>query len=198
LGSDSNKEQAEGSQSRGRGKGVGLTDAGSEGPLKVRIPVTLQGSLPSKADSVIRVLQAKVQCLERDLGKDLNKAEDLHRLADEVQCLGDVLRTEEERTENLVEAKGKYKDMVIGLRDMEAVAQDKIRVLEVAVEEGKAGWLELQRKLEEAQANVGVGLGEVRPEVQKYLREKVEYEEWRDTGVCRMELAQELTRAEED
>jgi hypothetical protein len=68
LGSDGNKEQAEGSQSRGRGKGVGLTDAGSEGLLKVRIPVWSQGSLPLKEDSVIRVLQAKVQCLECDLG----------------------------------------------------------------------------------------------------------------------------------
>jgi hypothetical protein len=39
LGGDGNKEQVEGSQSGGRGKGVGSTDAGSEGPLKVRIPV---------------------------------------------------------------------------------------------------------------------------------------------------------------
>jgi predicted nucleic acid-binding Zn-ribbon protein len=198
LGGDGNKEQAEGSQSGGRGKGVGSTDAGSEGPLKVRIPARSQGLLPSKADSVIRALQAKVQRLERDLGKELDKAEDLHRLADEVQRLGDALKTEEERTGNLVEAKGKYKTMVIGLRDMEAAAQEKIRVLEAAVEEGEAGRLELQRKLEEAQAQVGMGLGEVRPEVQEYLREKVEYEEWRDTGVRRMELAQELTRAEED
>jgi predicted nucleic acid-binding Zn-ribbon protein len=167
-----------------------------EGPLKVRIPAQSQGSLPSKVDSVIRALQAKVQRLERDLGKELDKVEDLHRLADEVQHLGDALKTEEERTGNLVEAKGKYKTMVIGLRDMEAAAQDKIRVLEAAVEEGEAGRLELQRKLEEAQA--GVGSGEVRPEVQEYLREKVEYEEWRDTGAHRMELAQELMRAEED
>jgi hypothetical protein len=74
-----------------------------------------------------------------DLGKELDKVEDLHRLADEVQCLGDALKTKEERTGNLVEAKGKYKTMVIGLRDMEAAAQDKIRVLEAAVEEGEAG-----------------------------------------------------------
>jgi predicted nucleic acid-binding Zn-ribbon protein len=81
---------------------------------------------------------------------------------------------------------------------MQTAAEDKIRVLEAAAEEAEAGRLELQRELEEAQARVGAGSGEVRPEVQEYLREKAEYEEWRDTGVRRMELAQELTRAEED
>jgi hypothetical protein len=198
LGSDGNKEQAEGSQSGGRGKGVSSTDAGLEGPLTVRIPPRSQGSFPSKTDNVMRALQAKVQRLERDLGKELDKAEDLHRLADEVQRLGEALRTEEERTENLVGAKAHYKGMVVGLRDMQTAAEDKIRVLEAAAEEAEAGRLELQRELEEAQARVGAGSGEVRPEVQEYLREKAEYEEWRDTGVRRMELAQELTRAEED
>ncbi|KIJ89423.1 hypothetical protein K443DRAFT_626189, partial [Laccaria amethystina LaAM-08-1] len=139
-------------------------------------PMTMEKGRGSKTDNVIRALQAKVHHLERDLGRELDKAEDLHRLAEEVQRLGDALRTEEERTESLVEAKARYKGMVLS-------ATKKIRVLEAAVEGG------------EAQAGVSATL---RPEVEEYLREKAEYEEWRDTGVQRMELAQELSGAEED
>jgi len=34
--------------------------------------------------------------------------------------------------------------------------------------------------------------------VEEYLRERDDFMEWRDTGVRRMELAQELARAEDD
>jgi hypothetical protein len=173
MGSGGNKERAEESQNGGRGKGEGSAAAGSESPLKLRISAPSQGS---KTDNVIRALQAKVHHLERDLGRELDKAEDLHRLEEEVQRLGDALRTEEERTESLVEAKARYKGMVLS-------ATKKIRVLEAVVEGG------------EAQAGVSATL---RPEVEEYLREKAEYKEWRDTGVRRMELAQELSGAEED
>jgi hypothetical protein len=173
MGGGGNKERAEESRNGGRSKGEGSAAAGSEGPLKLRIPAPSQGS---KTDNVIRALQAKVHRLERDLGRELDKAEDLHRLAEEVQRLGDALRTEEERTESLVGAKARYKNMVLS-------ATKKIRVLEAAVAGG------------EAQAGFSANL---RSEVEEYLREKAEYEEWRDTGVRRMELAQELSGAEED
>jgi len=139
---------------------------------------------------MIHALQAKVQCLEYDLGKELDKMEDLHRLADEVQHLEGALRTE-----NLVESKGKYKEMV---RNMHTVATDRIWVLEAVVEMGEADQLELQRRLEDTQTRVGMELEELRLAVEEYLREKDDYTEWRDTGVHRMELAQELTRAEDD
>jgi len=41
-------------------------------------------------------------------------------------------------------------------------------------------------------------LEELRLVVEEYLREKDDFAEWRDTGVHRMELVQELTRAEDD
>jgi len=37
-------------------------------------------------------------------------------------------------------------------------------------------------------------LEELRLAVEEYLREKDDFTEWRDTGVHRMELAQELAR----
>ena len=196
-GKGSDAGAAKGSQGGGRGQGMGSKGAVSEsaGPLVLRIPVPAQGTFPPKADSVIRALQAKVQRLERDLGKESDKTEDLRRLANEVQRLERELSTEEERTANLVAGKEKYKGMV---RDMQAEAVERIRILEAAVEEGEAGRLELQRKLDEASAGVGAELGRLRPAVEEYLREKAEYLEWRDTGVRRMELAQELARAEED
>jgi hypothetical protein len=183
---------AEGIHGGGRDKGVVSEGAG---PLVVRIPAPSQVSFPSKTDSVIRALQAKVQRLERDLGKELDKTEELQRLANEVQRLEDFLSTEEERTENLVEAKKKYKVMV---KDVQAAAEERIGVLEAAVKMGEADRLELRRKLEEVQPRIDTGLEELRPAVEEYLREKADYTEWRDTGVRRMELAQELMRAEDD
>jgi len=102
------------SQGRGRVKGVGSKSVGMEGagPLTVKIPAPLQSLSSSKVDNVIRVLQAKVQCLEYDLEKELDKMEDLHRLTDEVQHLEGALRTEEERTESLAGLKERYKGMV--------------------------------------------------------------------------------------
>ena len=126
------------------------------------------------------------------------KTEDLHRLTDEVQHLEGALRTEEERSESLAESKEKYKGMVQGLKDMQTTTMDRIRILEVAAGEGEADQQELQRKLEEAQALVGMELEELRPMVEEYLREKDDFAEWRDTGVHRMELVQELTMAEDD
>ena len=114
AGSEDNVGVAVWSQGRGRVKGVGSKGVGMEGvgSLMVRIPAPSQGSSSSKVDNVIRMLQAKVQHLEYDLGKELDKTEDLHRLTDEVQCLEGALRTEEERTESLAGSKEKYKGMV--------------------------------------------------------------------------------------
>jgi len=128
------------SQGRGRVKGVGSKGAGTEGAgsLTVRIPVPSQGSSSLKVENIIHTLQAKVQCLEYNLGKELDKMEDLHRLTDEVQCLEGALRTEEERTESLVGSKEKYKGMVQGLKDMQTMVMDGIRILEAAAGEGEA------------------------------------------------------------
>jgi SMC interacting uncharacterized protein involved in chromosome segregation len=183
---------AEGSQGRGKGAVVGSEGAG---PLTVRIPAPSQGSSLSKADPIIRALQAKVHRLEYDLGKELDKAEDLLRLSNEVQRLEAALRTEEERTEGLVESKEKYKGMVRGLQ---ATARDRIRVLEAAVENGEADRRELQRRLEAAQAGVSTELEELRQAAEEYVREKDDFEEWKTTGTRRMVLAQELGRAEDD
>jgi len=179
---------------------VGSKSAGTEGagPLTVKIPAPSQSSSSSKVDNVIHVLQAKVQHLEYDLGKELDKMEDLHRLTDEVQHLEGALRTEEERMESLAGSKERYKGMVRGLKDMHTAAMDRIWVLEMAAGEAEADWRELQRKFEEAQARAGTELEELRPSVEEYLREKDDFAEWRDTGVRRMELAQELARAEDD
>jgi len=190
VGSEGNVGAVGRSQGRGRVKGVGL--------LTVRIPVPSQGSSSLKADNVIHALEAKVQCLEYDLGKELDKTEDLHRLTDEVQLLEGALRTEEERMESLAGLKEKYKDMVQVLKDMQTMAMDRIRIFEAVVGEGEADQWELQRKLEEAQVRVGTELEELRLAVEEYLREKDDFAEWRDTGVHRMELAQELARAEDD
>jgi len=81
---------------------------------------------------------------------------------------------------------------------MQTAAMDRIRILEVVAGEGEADRQELQRKLEEAQARVGMELEELRLAVEEYLRERDDFVEWRDTGVHRMELAQELARAEDD
>jgi chromosome segregation ATPase len=158
--------------------------------LVVRIPAPSQ-------DNVIRALQAKVQRLERDLGKELDKTEDLHRLVDEVQRLGGALRVEEERTQSLVEAKEKYKGMVKRLGEMHTAATERIDVLEAAVGEGEAVQLDLQKKLE-AQARDGAELGDLGPAVEEYLREKADFVEWKTTGFRRMELAKELARVEDD
>jgi len=114
AGSEGDVRAAAGSQGGGRVKGVGSKGVGMEGAglLMVKIPVPSQSSSSSKVDNVIRVLQAKVQRLEYDLGKELDKTEDLHRLTDEVQHLEGALRTEEERTESLVGSKERYKGMV--------------------------------------------------------------------------------------
>jgi len=64
--------------------------------------------------------------------------------------------------------------------------------------EAEADRQELQRKFKEAQARAGTELEELRPSVEEYLRERDDFMEWRDTGVCRMELVQELARAEDD
>jgi len=178
-------------QGRGRGRG-GAVSKGA-GLLVVRIPAPSQVPASSKMDNVGHVLQAKVQRLEHDLQKELDKTEDLHRLADEVQRLEGALRME-----NLVESKERYKGMVRGLKDMQAAARDRIRILEAAVGEAEVDQRDSQRKLEEALARVGVESEERDPAVEEYLRNKEEYAEWRDTGVRRMELAQELARAEED
>jgi len=81
---------------------------------------------------------------------------------------------------------------------MHTAVMDRIQVLETAAEEAEADRRELQRKFEEAQARAGTELEELRPLVEEYLRERDDFAEWRDTGVHRMELAQELARAEDD
>jgi len=81
---------------------------------------------------------------------------------------------------------------------MHTVVMDRIWVLEMAAEEAEADRRELQRKFKEAQARAGMELEELRPSVEEYLRERDDFAEWRDTGVRRMELAQELARAEDD
>ena len=115
-----------------------------------------------------------------------------------MQRLEGALRIEEERTESLAGSKERYKGMVRGLKDMHIAAMDRIRVLEMAAEEAEADRWELQRKSKEAQARAGMELEELRLSVEEYLRERDDFAEWRDTGVCRMELAQELARAEDD
>jgi hypothetical protein len=165
------------------------------GSLFLRIPAPVQGSSLLKADSVIRALQSKIQRLECDLEKELDKMEDSHRLATEVQRLEGALSMEEERTTSLVADKKKYKNMVMELRDL---AKERISFLEVAVEKGEVSRLELQKKLEEAQLGAAAELERLRPMVEEFQKEKVRYEEWRDTGLRRMELAQDLARAEED
>jgi len=200
AGGEGDVRAAAGSQGGGRVKGVGSKGAGTEGagPLTVKIPAPSQSSSSSKVDNVICALQAKVQRLEYDLGKELDKTEDLHRLTDEVQRLEGALRTKEERMESLAGSKERYKGMVRGLKDMHTAAMDRIRVLETAAEEAEADRRELQRKFEEVQARAGTELEELRPSVEEYLRERDDFMEWRDTGVHRMELAQELARAEDD
>ena len=155
AGSEGNVGMVGWSQGGGRVKGVGSKGSGTEGVglLTVGIPVLLRGSSSSKVDNVIHMLQAKVQHLEYDLGKELDKTEDLHRLTDEVQHLEGALKTEEERTESLAGSKEKYKGVVQELKDMQTMVMDRIRILEAAVGEGEADQRELQRKLEEAQAS---------------------------------------------
>jgi len=195
VGGKGNGEQVEGSCSGGRGKAVGSKDPV---PLIVRLPAPLQGSLSLKVDNITWALQAKVQCLENELRKELDEKEDMRKLVHQVQSLENALRMEEERMEYLVESKARYKGRVTELTGKQAEALDRIKELEAVVEEGESDWLELQRELEEAQASGGTELEMLKPVVEEYSRERTDYMEWKMTGTCRMELARGLAGVEED
>jgi len=143
-------------------------------------------------------LQAKVQCLENELRKELDEKEDMHKLVCQVQSLENALRMEEERTEHLVESKARYKGRVTELTGKQAEALDRIKELEAVVEEGESDQLELQRGLEEAQVSGSAELEMLKLAVEEYSRERADYMEWKVTGTCRMELVRELAGVEED
>ena len=69
--------------------------------------------------------------------------------------------------------------------------------LEAVVEKMRAEPSELKKKLKAVQAT-NSELEELRPEVEEYLRERGDFEEWKKTGPHRMELVQELKGVEEN
>ena len=168
---------------------------GSKDPLllMVRLPVPSQGSLSLKVDNVTQSLQAKVQCLENELRKELDEKEEMRKLVHQVQSLENALGME-----HLVESKVRYKGRVTELMGKQAEALDRIKELEAAVEEGESDQLELQRELEEAWVSGGAELEMLKPVVEEYSRERTDYMEWKMTGTRRMELARELAGVEED
>ena len=143
--------------------------------------------------------------LSHILGPLLKDSEDTASvLKVKIQKLVGDLRTEIERTDNLVEGKGKYKNRMIALtqdlNDMEdelQQAKEELEMLEELIERGNVERVQLKEKVQGLQAKAGE-LEKLWPEIEMFQREKGDYEEWKKTGVHRVELVRELKGFEEE
>ena len=177
---DNDEEEEDGDEDGSGEDGAGVTEKRS--PIKLIIPGSSHVLGPSSEDSedTPSALKAKIR-----------------------QLVGD-LRTEVERTDNLVEGKAKYKNRTIALtRDLNDAedelqrAEEELERLEEVIERGNVERVQLKEKVRGLQAKAGE-LEKLRPEMEMFQREKGDYEEWKKTGVRRADLVRELKGVEED